>query len=505
MAWVLRPPSCPIQLPGGCFSGHGNDLFRKAHGWQAAMTVATYGEHAENAAQALNALIRADVIPADERAVDQLLHCREAVVDALRQRLYDLGQDSWYSRPDHLRAKTAKPILAGLDAKLANLVDAIAFGLPTLPLDEHRSSSDYLTPASDDPTVEVWRVAAVELMSASHALSAAEEQPWRTDPGAGWWVLRDAAVALEAVLVLDSRLEEVGLLAEHQRPDFAMGLDEKRLVLSQTARVATWHATSAIPEEATPRLQPRALSTVVQPVSMVSTPADLAAAQQRLSRFLRPLSASDVFYAEEPEISADSARQITAGQLSLCQAFAKASDLSTETSVFGAFFTERSEVLEALQPQLRHLADVKADKEPNMRRYWQQSELTTAVARMERRRVPIRLHPTQMAELARATHEVTHNLGKGLRRELLRNNSNLVDAHPRHQDGPVRVGRNSRLETTLTDLVNMPAPNPPAARFSTPLQRAALQQALNLTLSSSARTPTPFPAARAAAYGAPAI
>ncbi|UUZ59590.1 hypothetical protein [Nocardioides sp. B-3] len=146
-------------------------------------------------------------------------------------------------------------------------------------------------------------------------------------------------MALEAVLVLDSRLEEVGLLAEHQRPDFAMGLDEKRPVLSRAARVATWRATNASAEEATPRLQPRTMSNVAQPVSMVSTPADPAAAQLQLSGFLRPLSANDVFYAEEPEVSADSARQITAGQLYLCRVFAKASDQSTKTSVFGAFFT----------------------------------------------------------------------------------------------------------------------------------------------------------------------
>lgn len=140
-----------------------------------------------------------------------------------------------------------------------------------------------------------------------------------------------------------------------------------------------------------------------------------------------------------------------------------------------------------------------------MRRYWQLGELTTAVVRMEERGVPIRLPPIQMAELAKATHEVTHNLGKALRRELLRDNSNLVDAHPRHRDGPVRVGRNSRLETTLTDLVNMPAPNASVARFSNPLQRAALQQALNLTPSSSAQPPTPFPAARAATHDAPGL
>lgn len=469
------------------------------------MTVSTYGEHAENAAQALNALIRDDAIPADEHAVDQLLRCREAVVDALRQRLYDVGQDSWYPPPDHLPARTPKPMLAGLDEKLATLVDNIAFALPSLTLDERRPHSDYLTPASDDPTVESWRMAAIELLSASHTLSAAEEQPWRTDPGAGWWVMRDVAVALEAVLVLDSRLEEVGLLAEHQHPEFEMGLAEKRMVLSQTARVATWHATSAAAEEATPRMRQAAASKVVEPVSMVSAPTDLAAAQQRLGRFLRPMMASDAFYADEPEITADSARQVTASQLYLCRAFAAAADQSPKTSMFAAFFADRAEVLEALQPQISHLADVTPAQEPNMRRFWQQSELTTAVARMEDQGVPLRLQPTQMAELAKATHEVTHNLGKSLRRELLRTKSNLIDAHPRHRDGPVRVGRRSRLEATLTDLVNMPAPSEPAARFSNPLQRAALQQSLNLTPTTSARPPTPFPAARSATYGAPAL
>lgn len=469
------------------------------------MTVTTYGEHAEKAARALNGLILDDVIPVDKHAVDQLLHCRETVVAALHQRLYDLGRGSWYPPVDHRPAPATKPRLAGLDAKAPTLVAGIAFALPTLPHDEHRCSSDYLAPTSDDATVEAWRVAAIESLSASHALSAAAEQPWRTDPSAGWWVMRDIAVALEAILVLDSRLEEVGLLANHERPDNTMGLDEKRLVLSQTARMATWHATSAVPEEATPRLQPRT-PIVLQPVSMVSTPADLAAAQLRLSRFLRPLSASDAFYAEEPEMTADAARQITTSQIYLCRAFARASNQSAKTRVLGLFFTERSEVLESLQPAINYLADVKTDKEPDMRRYWQQSEITTAVARMKLRGVPIRLNPVQMTELARATHEVIHNLGKGLRRELLRGNSNLIDARPLHTEGPVRVGRGSRLETTLTDLVNAPAPSEPVTRFINPLQRAALQQALNLTPSSSARPPTPFPAVRPAPrYGGPAF
>jgi hypothetical protein len=307
--------------------------------------------------------------------------------------------------------------------------------------------------------------------------------------------MRDVAVALEAVLVLDSRLEEVGLLAEHQRPDDAMRLDEKRMVLSQTARVATWHATSASPEAATPRMRQAAPSTVVELVSLVSTPDDLADAQQRLARFLRPLHASDAFYAAEPEITADSARQVTASQLYLCRAFAKAARQSAKTSMFAALFEERAEVLESLQPQISHLLDVSEERDPNMRRFWQQSELTTAVARMEDQGVPIRLQPTQMVELAKATHEVTHNLGKALRRELLRTNSNLRDGNPRHADGPVRVGRRSRLEATLTDLINMPAPKLPVAQFNNPPQRAALRRTLDMTPTAS-QPPSPFPAAR---------
>jgi hypothetical protein len=251
-----------------------------------------------------------------------------------------------------------------------------------------------LSRTSDDPTAETWRRAAIELLAASHALSAADEQPWRSDPGAAWWVMRDVSVALEAVLVLDSRLDEVGLLAGHTRPEYAMSLDEKRMVLSQTSRVATWHATSASPDQATPRSRKASPSKVVEPVSLVSRPEDLAAAQNRLGRFLRPLVASDPWFAGEPEISSDSARQVTASQLFLCRAFAHAAALSPKTIMFVEFFTERAEILESLQPQLSHLVDV-TDHEPNMRRFWQQGEITAAVARMADQGVQIRLPPAR--------------------------------------------------------------------------------------------------------------
>jgi hypothetical protein len=112
----------------------------------------------------------------------------------------------------------------------------------------------------------------------------------------------------------------------------------------------------------------------------------------------------------------------------------------TAVFVFVSFFNERAEVLEALQPQLRHLVDV-SPQEPNMRRFWQQGEITAAINRMEDQGLELTLQAHQMLAVANATYHVTHNLGRSLRRELLRGNSNLRDGNPRHEDGPVRVGR----------------------------------------------------------------
>jgi hypothetical protein len=202
-------------------------------------------------------------------------------------------------------------------------------------------------------------------------------------------------------------------------------------------------------------------------------------------------------YMGEPEISADSARQITASQLHLCRVFAQMAARSPKTTGFERFFLQRAEVLAALQPQISHLVDL-TEQEPDRRRFWQQSEVTAAITRMREQRIELRLQPHQMLTLANATHDVTRNLGRSLRRELLRSTSNLYDGHPRHPDGPLRVGRGSRLEATLTDLVNMPAPTSPVAQFNTPLQRAALRHTLDMT-PTAARPPSPYPAARSAA------
>lgn len=455
------------------------------------MSIETYGDHAEAAASALNRLVVDDNIPVDPEAVDQLLHCREAVVDAIRQRLYAFGLTT-HHRPASAATRASNLGLNGIDNRLATLLDRTAFEVPTMPSDKRQAPSEILTRPSADPTVEQWRHAAIALLAGSHALDVATEQPWQRDYGAGWYLMRDVAVAMEAFLVLDDRLKEVGLLTQHDHPEATMGLAERRLVASQCARVATWYATSDSPDHAAPR-QP-AEHTVLRPVYLVTTPTDLVTAQRRLASFLRPRHAVETTYLGEPEISAAAARQLVASQLFLTGVFAHMTGQAPKGTGCKAEFTSRREILEEIQPQLRYLVDVESH-DPYKRRMWQQGEITSAVRRMQRDQTDLSLPPGQLLELTNATHEVTHNLARSLRRELLRDNSNLRIADPTDQVGATRVARRSPLEASLTDLINQPAPTAPVTRFSTALHRAALRQALDATPSQQ-QVPSPYPGVR---------
>jgi hypothetical protein len=84
-----------------------------------------------------------------------------------------------------------------------------------------------------------------------------------------------------------------------------------------------------------------------------------------------------------------------------------------------------------------------------MRRFWHRGEITTAITRMEDQGLQLTLQPDQMLALANAIDHVTHNLGRSLRRELLRSHSNLRDGNPRHEEGPVRVGRSDESRGSL--------------------------------------------------------
>ena len=159
-------------------------------------------------------------------------------------------------------------------------------------------------------------------------------------------------------------------------------------------------------------------------------------------------------------------------------------------------FATRREILQDVAAFMPRLSDAE-DRGRNLRAAWQQGELTTAFSRM-RRAGELSLNPAQLLDLANATHEATHTVGKALRRELLRDTTNLRMDDPTEQVGRTRVYRRHPLERSLTDLVNVPAPSAPVARYSSPLQRAALRATLDVT-PTSRRAPSPYPQARGAA------
>ena len=467
----MEPAQAPPEMPAGA---------RRPN------VPTTYGDHAEAAAQALSRLLVLDEIPTDGVLLARMLACRQAVVDALRQRLRGVGLngDPRTSTPERLAP--AMRGLEGLDERLGLMIEAIAVELPTLPPEDRGRPIEVLTGAATDPAVEWWRRAAVELLAGSHALDTTDHQPWLTEQGAAWYLMRDLASALEAVLILDERLAEVGVLTKHDIPVPSLGLDTKRMLLGHVARVATWSATSDSPDQAFARL--RADPVAHGPVVVVSTPRDLAAAQRRLATFLRPSHASDAFYTGDPEITADTARMLVANQLFLTGAFGQLAERSPGPVRLGALFEVRREILEEISPQLRHLVDHRP-VEDRARRWWQQTEITTAVRRLRRDQVDFLLAPAELLDLANATHQVTRSLAVTLHRELLRENTNLRIDDPTRAIGATRVVRGTRLDASLTDLAHQPAPTRPVARLSNPHQRAALRRTLEVTAPGNASPP----------------
>lgn len=76
------------------------------------MTVTSYGEHAKKAAQALNVLIRDEVLPADERAVDQ--RCTSATRSAGRTISFGRRATEARALPAHQRLVDADHAQPGL-------------------------------------------------------------------------------------------------------------------------------------------------------------------------------------------------------------------------------------------------------------------------------------------------------------------------------------------------------------------------------------------------------
>ncbi|MDT9594874.1 hypothetical protein RDV89_17430 [Nocardioides zeae] len=475
----------------------------------------TYGELQESAATMLRLLIASDDLPVIADDVDQMLQCRDAVIDALRQQLRTVGLNNHYPAHNH-PGRLSVVALTEANERLPTLLDQMAFELPTLPPGSYDGSVDALGTPSAHPTVEMWRESATSLLAAAHALDSAQQRTWLRDDAAGWWLVRDSATTLEAVLVLDERLAEVGLLNAHEAPHLsngtaahhAIGLTERRMLASQCARVASWYGTSDLPDRAVPGVP---LSEHFGPVKIVRTTADIAPAQANLARYLRPRETREAFSNSHEPIDATTAKRVVASQLMLHRCFRHLALVTDHPSDPGGtqryvdHFTERIELLAHLQEQIHDLVDLRPEeRKSNVRITWQQGELTSSLGRMRRAGVltsPTAVTPDDLREITRTSHAVTRNLSVSLRRDLLQLETGLLE---RTATGvtPSRIRRRHPIERSLTELVNAPAlvPTPPPTTVA--LQRAALRTALDTT-PSAGRTPSPWPAARKDVGGPP--
>ena len=462
----------------------------------------SYGEAQEAAAQALNQLLVFDDPPITGPDVEILLQCREGVTSAIHQRLFAFGLE----RVPQVRSSDVGPEtlnMTNLHALQAEMLGVVAAGFARLSPESRRRPSDTLAIRHGHPTVERWRSAAVALLAGSHALDSALDQPWLRDHGAGWYLIRDLAVAIEAVVVLDSRLGEIGLLNGLLPGKGTIVGDDARLVTSQCARVATWHATTDAADLAVPERGARA-RVVVGPVRLVTRAADVAAAQRQLARLLRNLGEPGVMGPGRAPFSAAIARMVTASQLLVVTYAERLAERcpNADVSEIARNFTDRKEVLQTVQATMANLVDHEC-VEDDKRVPWQQGEITTAIRRLERDRLPASLSAEQLLDLAGATHDVTRIAARNLRRELLRDTGNLRTIDPFGQVGHTRVHKGHPLERALTDLYHLSPPTTPVTHYQHPLHRAALRVTLDLTPTTDAHPPAPFTHPRPAQRGGP--
>jgi hypothetical protein len=438
----------------------------------------SYGEHAEEAASGLHRLINLDRQPASPSDIDRVLACRLCILNALTDQLRHLGADRTY-------VATRNVAVRDLAGNATNLLDQIVRTAPRPPQEPGMAPIDALTtePGRSDAdvmAVGLWRRIAVELMAGTHDLITARERPWLYEAGAGWYLVRDVATAVEAVVVLDARLIEVGLLPRARQ---ANCLDEhtQRMIAADIARLATWHATSMAPDLATAAGTLRVTDTTVHTIEQA---ADFAPAQRKLASMLRFIHGNDSFVSSEPSIDVATARAVTLGQGRLAAHFAAVSALDTRTLPLQRAFQTRQDLLGEIQARLAPMSDIEPHR--NRPALFQQQEIGLGLRRFSGNN----LSPAQMLDLLQATHAATTVFAQAFRRDLHRPGGNI---RGRTREGFKRPSRNHPLSRALTDLANAEAPEQPVSRWIGPQLRGQLRAALNEVPAGAAGRPRPLP------------
>lgn len=462
------------------------------------MSEPTYGDHAEQTAATLMRLIGVDELPTEQVDITRLLQCREVLIGSVTARLDLLVHKGTATQMSGKRRETGPlPSDLGDLAVPSRAVTRLAQVLEAMPrrAEEQRASPmDALDGRHEVHAVELWRTAAAQSLSATHALATAAERTWRDDDGAAWWVLRDVAQVTEAITVLDADLEQMGILNDLDRPAARVDPSVARLVTSHCARVAAWSATNDVADLAAPKTADRV---VLGPVRVVMASSDFPLAARQLAGYLRVghRNTSAGPRAGDPTIALDATRAVLASQRrTVAVATEWASQLSdcepvrAELENMGAMLGDLAEHL----PKIKEVTKQRSQGPAMM----QALELNRAVEALRQKSRIEGTPPVSQRELVSWTeslHRVNVGLGTGLRRELLRPNTNLRYILVPEGLRSHSTGVKQPLTRAAVALATAPAPTLPVNRWVAPTQRTALAQTLDATPLSSALGPERFP------------
>lgn len=464
------------------------------------MSEPTYGDHAERTAMTLVRLIGVDELPTEPVDVTRLLQCREVLIDSLTARLDLLVHEGPTVQISGKRRDTGvlPPDLGDLvvPSRAVTRLGQVLEALPRQATEDRVSPMDALDGRQPVHAVELWRTAAAQSLAATHALATAAEPAWRDDDGAAWWVLRDIAQATEAVTVLDADLEQVGILNDLEHPSLRVDPAVARLVTSHCARVASWSATTDVADLAAPKGD----RVVLGPVRVVTSANEFPLAARQLAGYLKVRNrGSYAGPAEgEPAIALDAARAVLASQRrSVAVATEWAGQLSDCEPVRGEL-ENMGALLDDLAEHLPKVREVTKQR-PQGPAMMQAMELNRAVDELWRRGRLEGTPPLSHRELASWTeslHRVNVSLGTGLRRELIRGNTNLRYIFVPEGLKSEATGSKQPLTRAAFALASAPAPALPVNRWIAPTHRTALAQTLDATPSPGARAPERFPRTR---------
>lgn len=427
----------------------------------------TYGSQQAVTAEALCDLLRTDGRVA-ESEISTVVWLRDQMRLALLERLQIV-------RGRYAPVTDVAPHLDQIANNAHELLPVILAESPSRDLTVYPGGESMLTVLSHpsvDPIVESWRRAAASITVANHDLDHGDDQPWLRRHGPHWQLIADAAMTIEAFLVLDDRLEAMGALRAHSLGGRQFTLRGARTLTSAIAREAAWGADTGA-DLVTARQQ-------TGPVQVVRVADDLISGHRRLNGMIEP--ASDGRSHHRHLVDVRLARVIALAQAEENRLLSLAARTLGEDQLAQNFQLRAERYVAFLSASQRVRAVFASPASRSVE--FQQHELLRGTRQLGRDDVD-RNHLVQLDAVHQSTARA---LGRALRIDLNRGNSsnpvtramcNIAVPTDRQSGGWGRPARSSPYGRAVQALISSPA-SPETESVAT-APRAHLRTALDVT------------------------